>query len=59
MHGGDVTGARECSQYEAKYFSSVRYHHGHFDLSGTSSARRDFLNDCRSVDSDQKCAVNS
>jgi hypothetical protein len=57
MQGGN--GGRECSRYEANYFSIVRYHHGHFDLSGTSNARGDFLNQCRSVASDQKSAVNS
>ncbi|AXF05707.1 TrbM/KikA/MpfK family conjugal transfer protein [Paraburkholderia hospita] len=57
MQGGN--GGRECSQYEANYFSIVRYHHGHFDLSGTSNARGDFLNQCRSVGNDQKGAVNS
>lgn len=57
IQGGN--GGRECSQYEANYFSIVRYHHGHFDLSGTSNARGDFLNECHSVGSDQKSAVNS
>jgi hypothetical protein len=57
MQGGN--GGRDCSQYEANYFSIVRYHHGHFDLSGTSSARGDYLNQCRSVGSDQKSAVNA
>ena len=57
MQGGN--GGRECSQYEADYFSIVRYHHGHFDMSGTSGARGDFLSTCRSVGSDQKSAVNS
>lgn len=57
MQGGN--GGRECNQYEANYFSIVRYHHGHFDLSGTSNARGDFLNQCHSVGSDQKSAVNS
>ncbi|MEX3985929.1 TrbM/KikA/MpfK family conjugal transfer protein [Paraburkholderia sp. EG287A] len=52
-------GGRDCSQYEANYFSIVRYHHGHFDLGGTSSARGDYLNQCRSVGSGQKSAVNS
>jgi hypothetical protein len=37
----------------------VRYHHGHFDLNGTSSARGDFLNQCRSVGGDQRSSVNS
>jgi hypothetical protein len=57
MQGGN--GGRECSQYEANYFSIVRFHHGHFDLSGTSNARGDFLNQCHSVSGDQKGAVNS
>lgn len=57
MRGGN--GGRDCSQYEANYFSIVRYHHGHFDLSGTSSARGDYLNQCHSVGSDQKSSVNS
>ena len=57
IQGGN--GGRECSQYEANYFSIVRYHHGHFDLSGTSNARGDFLNQCRSVENDQKGAARS
>jgi hypothetical protein len=57
MQGGN--GGRDCSQYEADYFSIVRYHHGHFDLSGTSNARGDYLNQCRSVGSEQRSAVNS
>ena len=57
MNGGN--GGQKCSEYEANYFSIVRYHHGHFDLSGTSNARGDYLNQCRSVGSDQKSSVNS
>lgn len=57
MSGGN--GGGQCSQYEAKYFSIVKFHNGHFDLSGTSSARGDYLNQCRSVGGDQKGAVNS
>jgi hypothetical protein len=57
MRGGN--GGRECSQYEANYFSIVRYHHGHFDLSGTSNARGEFLNQCHSAGGEQKSAVNS
>lgn len=57
MDGGNGVG--QCNQYERDYFSIVRYHHGHFDLSGTSSARGDFLNQCKSVGSDQKSSVNS
>ncbi|CAE6900905.1 MULTISPECIES: TrbM/KikA/MpfK family conjugal transfer protein [Paraburkholderia] len=57
MDGGN--GGGQCNQYERDYFSIVRYHHGHFDLSGTSSARGDFLNQCKSVGSDQKSSVNS
>ena len=57
MKGGNGGGG--CSRYEASYFSIVRYHHGHFDLGGTSSARGDFLNQCGAVGSDQKSIVNS
>jgi len=57
MNGG--SGGSDCSQYEANYFSIVKYHHGHFDLSGTSSARGDFLSQCKSVGADQKSSVNS
>ncbi len=55
--GGSAGG--DCAKYEANYFSIVRYHHGHFDLSGTSSARGDFLNQCGSADGDQKSSANS
>jgi hypothetical protein len=57
MAGG--SGGGQCEQYERDYFSIVRYHHGHFDLSGTSGSRGDFLDQCRSVGADQKRAVNS
>lgn len=52
VHGGD--GARECSQYEASHFSIVRYHYGHFDPSGASNARGDFLDRCGAVGSNRK-----
>jgi hypothetical protein len=57
MDGG--SGGGQCNQYERDYFSIVRYRHGHFDLSGTSSARGDYLNQCHSVGNDQKSSVNS
>jgi hypothetical protein len=57
IDGGNGGGG--CRQYETAYFSIVRYHHGHFDLSGTSNARGDFLGQCGSVGSDQKSLVNS
>jgi hypothetical protein len=57
LDGG--AGGSGCSGYERAYFSIVRYRHGHFDLSGTSEARADFLNQCGSVDSDQKSSINS
>lgn len=53
------SGGKTCSEYEATYFSIVKFHHGHFDLSGTSSARGDFLNQCQSVGGDLKGSVNS
>ncbi|MCG5076302.1 TrbM/KikA/MpfK family conjugal transfer protein [Paraburkholderia tagetis] len=52
-------GGKTCAEYEASYFSIVKFHNGHFDLSGTSSARGDFLNQCQSVGSDVKGPVNS
>ena len=52
-------GGKTCAGYEASYFSIVKFHNGHFDLSGTSSARGDFLNQCQSVCSDLNGHVNS
>lgn len=57
MQGGN--GGPDYSHYEADYFSIVRYHRGHFDLSGTSSARGAYLNQCRLVGGGQKISVNS
>lgn len=57
MAGG--SGGQKCSEYEANYFSIVKFHNGHFDLSGTSSARGDYLNQCQSVGGDLKGSVNS
>ena len=57
MGGG--SGGKTCGEYEATYFSIMRFHNGHFDLSGTSSARGDFLNQCQSVGGDLKGSVNA
>jgi hypothetical protein len=57
MAGG--SGGKSCSEYEASYFSIVKFHNGHFDISGTSNARSDFLNQCQSVGGEQKRSVNS
>lgn len=57
MSGG--SGSKQCSEYEASYFSIVRFHNGHFDLSGTSGARGQFLDECQSVGGDLKGSVNS
>jgi hypothetical protein len=53
------SGGKSCSEYEASYFSIVKFHNGHFDLSGTSSARGDYLDQCQSVGGDLKGSVNS
>ncbi|CAM2161336.1 Killer protein [Paraburkholderia sacchari] len=53
------SGGKSCAEYEANYFSIVRFHNGHFDLSGTANARTDFTNQCQSVGSDVKGPVNS
>ena len=52
-------GGKTCAEYEAGYFSIVRFHHGHFDEGGTANARGDFLNQCQSAGSDVKGPVNS
>ncbi|MFX1689765.1 killer protein [Paraburkholderia sp. A2RI-6] len=52
-------GGKTCAEYETGYFSIVRFHNGHFDLSGTANARTDFTNQCQSVGSDVKGPVNS
>ncbi|WP_036013012.1 TrbM/KikA/MpfK family conjugal transfer protein [Robbsia andropogonis] len=57
MTGSD--GGESCRKYDADYFSIVRFHHGHFDLSGTANARSDFLDQCQSAGGDVKGAVNS
>ncbi|MGF7191952.1 hypothetical protein JOE11_005025 [Robbsia andropogonis] len=57
MTGSDA--GESCRKYDADYFSIVRFHHGHFDLSGTATARGNFLDQCQSAGSDVKGAVNS
>ncbi|WP_321938343.1 killer protein [Paraburkholderia sp. J8-2] len=57
MGGG--SGGKTCDEYEATYFSIVRFHHGHFDPGGTTNARGDYLNECESVGSDLRGSVNS
>ncbi len=57
MDGG--SSGKTCGEYEATYFSIVRFHHGHFDLSGTSNARGNYLNECQSVGRDLRGSVNS
>lgn len=51
-------GGSSCSGYLAQYFSIVRFHHGHFDASGTSSARMSFLNECSTADDQSKKSAN-
>ncbi|MDD2859585.1 MAG: TrbM/KikA/MpfK family conjugal transfer protein [Acidiphilium sp.] len=52
-------GGSACTSYMASYFSIVRFHHGDFSPSRTASARMDFLNQCKSADSQTKNSDNS
>jgi len=54
--GGSAGG--DCKNYMTGYFSIVKFHHGHFDETGTSNARNDYTNQCQSVGSDTKKGVN-
>ena len=54
--GGSAGG--DCKNYMTGYFSIVKFHHGHFDETGTSNARNDFTNQCNSVGPDTKKGVN-
>ena len=54
--GGSAGG--DCKNYMTGYFSIVKFHHGHFDETGTSNARSDFTNQCQSVGSGTKKGVN-
>jgi TrbM len=54
--GGSADGA--CHEYVRRYFSITRFHNGHFDLSGTSSARAEFTEQCSSVASSTRDSVN-
>ena len=54
--GGSAGG--DCKNYMTGYFSIVKFHHGHFDETGTSNARSDFTNQCQSVGGDTKKGVN-
>ena len=56
IDGGQASG--DCRQYMTGYFSIVKFHHGHFDETGTTNARSDFTNQCKSVGSDTKKGVN-
>lgn len=47
------SGGSACHPYLEKYFSIIVFHHG-FSGSRTADARRDFLNQCPSVDPAQK-----
>jgi hypothetical protein len=56
INGGSVGG--DCQGYMTSYFSIVKFHHGHFDETGTSNARSDFTKQCKSVGSDTRKGVN-
>jgi len=54
--GGSAGG--DCKNYMTGYFSIVKIHRGHFDETGTTNARSDFTNQCKSVGPDTKKGVN-
>lgn len=59
---GEMTGSSggsECSGYIKRYFNIVEKHHGDFSPSRTARKRMDFLEQCRSDNSDTKSRVNS
>ncbi len=52
------SGGSQCSGYISSYFSIVKFHNGHFDLSGTFNARTSFTDQCLSATSAVKSSVN-
>ena len=56
IDGGSAGGG--CKNYMTDYFSIVKFHHGHFDETGTANARSDFADQCQSVGSGTKKGVN-
>ena len=58
---GEMTGSSgggECSRYLERYFRIVEKPHGDFSPARTARKRLDFLEQCRSGDSDTRQQVN-
>jgi hypothetical protein len=60
LAGVIMTGSNpsQCSSYIEKYFLVIGKRHGVFDPSKTLSARKNFLKQCKSGDSDSQNTVN-
>lgn len=54
---GGIAGGT-CKQYMAVYFAIQRFHHGHFDLSGTSNARCEFMASTKRLPVHHRAAIN-
>lgn len=52
------SGGSQCAGYINDYFSIVKFHNGHFDLTGTFNARTSFTNECESATGASKSSVN-
>jgi hypothetical protein len=52
------SGGSQCADYIKDYFSIVKFHNRHFDLTGTLNARTSFTNQCQSASPDSKNSVN-
>lgn len=54
---GNMPGS--CKQYVDPYFSIVNFHHGIFSPWRTAQSRLNFLNQCKSSDSNTRSSINS
>jgi hypothetical protein len=52
------SGGGDCVGYMRDYFSIIKFHNGHFDLTGTFKARTSFTDQCQSGDPATKKSVN-
>jgi TrbM len=53
-----VIAGGDCVGYMRDYFSIVKFHNGHFDLTGTLTARTSFTDQCQSGDPATNKSVN-
>lgn len=54
---GNMPGS--CKQYVDPYFAIVNFHHGDFSPSRTAQSRMNFLNQCKSSNSNTRSSVNN